>query len=219
MSVSRRADGRWLVRYKDCESGIWRQKSFRDESMARAWESEWLAAQNGDEKDRLTLGELTMLFYRSNPDKHPHTRRNVVYMLAGHEDGTGRHISGAGEFLRDKYAESLNRHDLERMRENFRARGTGNNTINKYQAYIRAILAWGVDQDLISVNPWRDYKRLKTSKTVCKSTINDLRRLYPYLPDYLQWAVKTAFFGLCVLARSSCSVSPGTRLTGGAAWS
>jgi len=37
--------------------------------------------------------------------------------------------------------------------EGFCVRGTGNNTINKYQALIRAILAWGADQELIARNP------------------------------------------------------------------
>ena len=83
------------------------------------------------------------------------TKRQIVYFLAGHEQN-GQHVPGIGEFLRDKYAESLTRQDLERMREGFRAQGTGNNTIYKFQAYIRAILAWGVDQDLIHINPWRD---------------------------------------------------------------
>lgn len=144
-------------------------------------------------EDRLTLGELTMLFFRSRPDFHPVTKRQIVYFLAGHEE-KGRHISGVGEFLRDKYAESLTRQDLERMREGFRAQGTGNNTINKFQAYIRAILAWGVDQDLIHINPWRDYRRLKVVKPIIRASVDDLRRLYPELPEYLQWAVKTAFF-------------------------
>lgn len=138
-----------------------------------------------------------MLYFRSNPDKHPRTKRSIVYMLAGHEDKNGNHVPGPCEFLRDKYAESLNRRDLERLRESYRARGTGNNSINKYQAYIRAILAWGVDQDLISVNPWRDYKLLKVTHKIIKANIEDLRRLYPHLPEYLQWAAMTAFF-LCL---------------------
>lgn len=192
MSLSQRKDGRWIVKYKPHGSKKWKQKSFNDEQLAKAWESEYLSLLD-TEDERLTLAELTMLYFRSNPDKHEKTKKNIVYFLAGHEEN-GKHISGVGEFLRDKYAESLNRQDLERMREGFRARGTSNGTINKYQAYIRAILAWGVDQDLIHINPWRDYKRLKHNRPIIKANVDDLRRLYPHLPDYLKWAVKTAFF-------------------------
>lgn len=133
-------------------------------------------------------------YFQANPDKHPTVKRNIVYLLAGHEDKTGKHIPGPCEFLRDKFAESLNRRDLEQLREIYRAKGTGNNSINHYQAYIRAILAWGVDQELIRINPWRDYKLLKVKKPVIQPRVEDLKRLFPELPPYLQWAVKTAFF-------------------------
>lgn len=191
MSIAQRKDGRWLVRYKPKGSTEWKQKAFRDEHTARAWESDHLASLSEDQ-ERLTLGELTILYFRAN-SIHQKTKRNIVYFLSGHEKN-GKHISGVCEFLRDKYAESLNRQDLERMREALRAQGTGNNSINKYQAYIRAILAWGVDQDLIHVNPWRDYKRLKYNRPIVRARVEDLQRLYPFLPNYLQWAVKTAFF-------------------------
>lgn len=190
MSISQRGDGRWIVRYKDGEA--WRQKTFRVEQEARAWESDYLARTCNTDQ-RLTLGELAALYFRSKPDMHRETKKAIVYCLAGHEEGD-THKEGAGEFLRDKFAESLNRQDLERLREAMRARGTTPATINKYQAYIRAILAWGVDQGLISINPWRDYKRLKHSRPIIQPKVEDLQRLYPHLPEWLKWAVKTAFF-------------------------
>lgn len=180
----------WFSKWK--EGGKERRKYFQTETEAYAYEDERKAASM-DKEEALSLGELTMLYFRSNPDKNYETKRHIVYFLAGH-DVDGRHMEGAGEFLRDKYAERLTRKDLERMREELRLRGSGNNTINKYQAYLRAILAWGVEQDLIAINPWRDYKRLKAPKPMITATVSDLRRLYAELPEYLQWAVKTAFF-------------------------
>ena len=126
---------------------------FKTEEEARAFNRERLALQCSSES-RLTLGELAVLFYRSNA-VHPKTKRNVIYFLAGHES-KGRHIPGSGEFLRDKFADSLTRIDLEAMREILRSRGLSNTTANKYQAYIHAILSWGVEEQLISCNPWRD---------------------------------------------------------------
>ena len=120
MSIAKRADGRWIVRYKPKGTTGWKQKAFRDEQTARAWESEHLASL-GEQEERLTLGELTMLYFRSRPEIHHETKKAIVYFLAGHERKDGSHSLGVGEFLRDKYAESLNRQDLERMREGFRA--------------------------------------------------------------------------------------------------
>ena len=175
------------------ENGKEKRRYFKTEGEAYAFDDERKASlQLCDQM--LTLGELTMLYFKSNPDKHRETKRHIVHFLAGHEDKKGRHIAGAGEFLRDKYAERLTRQDLERMREECRLRGTGNCTINKHQAYIRAILAWGVEQDLIHFNPWRDYKRLKVVRPMITVNVDDLRKLYAELPPYLQWAAKTAFF-------------------------
>ena len=181
----------WFSKWKD-ETGKEKRKYFQTEEEARAFDDERKAAsQESDEP--LTVGEVTMLYLRSKPDIHQETRKKIVYFLAGY-DKDNQHIPGAGEFLRDKYVERLTRQDLERMREIFRARGTGNNTINKYQAYLRAIFAWGVDQDLITINPWRDYKRLKVIKPIYNVTVQEMRKVYAELPYYLQWAMKTAFF-------------------------
>lgn len=100
---------------------------------------------------------------------------------------------GKGAFLRDKYTEELTRRDLEMMRESMRATGAGNNTINKMQAYIRAILAWGVDQQLIKLNPWRDYKRLPVQRKLITATIADFRIILTHCPDWFKWALATAY--------------------------
>ena len=179
----------WAVQWQ--ENGKRRRRYFKTEGEARAFEAESMAAM-ATADGSLTLGELVSLFYRSNPDAHEKTKRNVIYFLAGHEK-KGKHIEGAGEFLRDKYADKLCRQDLEQMREAMRGRRAGNNTINKYQAYISAILAWGADQELIARHPWRDFKRLPVKKPLILTTINDIRRVYAHAPDWLQWAIKTTF--------------------------
>lgn len=190
MSTSQRKDGRWIVKYRSPDG--WKQRAFRDEQTALSFDAEQTVAAEGKE-ERLSVGELVALFFRSNPDKHPQTKQKIVFLLSGYEHD-GEHVPSPGEFLLDKYADALTRQDLERMREGLRARGAGNNTINKYQAYLRAILSWGADQDLISHNPWRDYKRLKVTPYRVRVDVGDLRRLFPQLPPYLQWAVKTAYF-------------------------
>lgn len=182
--------GVWRVQW--IEEGRKKYKYFRTEQEAKSFDSERIAKDIDDE--RLTLGELAIRYFQFNPDIHEKTKRNIVYFFAGHEDKSGKHIQGIGEFLRDKYAESLSRKDLEQMRQSFRSKATSNATINRYQAYIHAILSWGVEQELITINPWRDFKKLKVHHYIVTATVEDLRRVYIQLPAYLQWAVKTAFF-------------------------
>lgn len=178
---------KWCVQWAD--GGKKQRRYFATEMEARSFEDERLTPTMDQ---MLTLGELVALYFRSNPDKHQTYRKGMVYFLAGHEE-CGKHVEGAGEFLRDKFAERLSRRDLERMRENVRANGSGNNTINKYQAYIRAILAWGVDQQLISINPWRDYKRLPIKKALVATNIIQIRMVYDQAEDWLKWAIKTMY--------------------------
>lgn len=163
---------------------------FKTEDEALAFDRERLERQCSEES-RLTLGELTVLFYRSN-SIHWKTKRTVIYFLAGHERN-GVHVPGSGEFLRDKYADSLTRLDLETMREILRARRVSNTTINKYQAYIHAILVWGVDEQLISRNPWRDFRRLKIQRKIITATLSDVRRIAAVAPDWLSWAIQTTY--------------------------
>ena len=103
MSVSRRSDGRWIVKYRD--GGAWKQKSFRDEATAMAFDAEMREPEEAD--GRLSMGELALAYLRSRPDLHRSTRSSILWLLA---DG------GPAAFLRDKYADALNRQDLERMR-------------------------------------------------------------------------------------------------------
>ena len=190
MSVfQRKSNGLWNASWY--ESGKKKVRAFKDEQSARAFEQERLARLQ-DTQDRMTLGELVVSFFRYHPDYHPMTKGNILSAVAG-RDKNGRHIEGVGEFMLNKYAEALSRQDLERLREAMRARGTSNNTINKIQAYIRAILAWGVDQELISRNPWHDFKRLPVKRKTFLTTIADIRKIYEAAPDWLQWAIKTMY--------------------------
>lgn len=178
----------WFAKWK--EEGREKRRYFKSQAEAEAFEAERLQEQA--QNDRLTLGELTAAFFRARPDYHPVTKKSIVRLLAGREVAD-KHIDGYAEFLRDKYADALTRRDLEAMRENMRVTGIGNNTINKAHAYIRAILSWGVDQELIPLHPWRDFKPLKAQKYVVNVSLDTFRRLYAELPPYLQWAAKTAY--------------------------
>ncbi|MBQ7607923.1 MAG: tyrosine-type recombinase/integrase [Desulfovibrionaceae bacterium] len=189
MSVSQRKDGRWLVKYKTEEG--WKQKAFRSEEEAKTFDKEHVYIEP-QEPDRMTLGELAISYFQAN-ERHKKTRQFIIHCLCGRDDEKGKHHKGCGEFLRDKYAEDLTRRDLETLRNNYRERHVTANTINHAQAHIRAILAWGADQQLISRNPWREFKRLPAQKRIISVSLDDFRAVYAQCPSWLQWAVKTAF--------------------------
>lgn len=174
------------------EDGKKKSRAFKDEQTARAFEQERLARIN-NAADRLTLGELAAAYFRSKPDLHSTTKNLTIWMLSGRENQEGNHIEAPGEFLRDKFAESLSRQDLERLREGCRVRGVTNSTMNKYQACVHAILAWGAEQDLITRNPWRDYKRLPAQRPAILTGMDDIRKVYAVSPPWMQWAIKTMY--------------------------
>lgn len=172
-------------------SGKRKRKYFKTENEATAYDSE--RKQKDVDEARPTMGELIVVFFKHHEDYNHETKKKIVYLFAGYEKD-GKHISGAGEFLRDKYADSLTRIDLENLRENIKGKGrAGNSTCNKFQAYIRAILAWGADQSLISFNPWRDFKRLPTKQRLFTATLADFQRILVNCPEWLKWAFATAY--------------------------
>jgi integrase len=191
MSVyQRKNDMLWIAAWY--ESGKKKTRAFKDEHTARAFEAERLSLLNKDSA-RLTLGEVAAVFFRSRPEFHSVTKDTIIWVLSGRDRAGGRHSEAPGEFMRDKYADALSRHDLERLREGFRVRGASNCTINKYQAYIHSILSWGVEQEMIQRNPWRDFKRLPVKKSVISTSLVDVQKVFNNASAWLQWAIKTMY--------------------------
>lgn len=191
MSVyQRKSDNLWIAAWYEAKKK--KTRAFKDEQTARAFEAERLERAHKS-TGQLTLGELAALFFRARPDFHPVTKDTIIWLLVGRESTNGTHTTGPAEFLYNKFATALNRHDLERLREVFRARGVANITINKYQAYIGAILSWGVEHELISRNPWRDFRLLPTRRKPVTTALDDVRRAYLAAPPWLQWAIKTMY--------------------------
>lgn len=191
MSVyQRKSDSLWIAAWY--ESSKKKTRAFKEEQTARAFDAERLAALQ-DDATRLTLGEVTATFFRSRQEFHAVTKDTILWLITGRENTEGKHNEGPAEFMCDKYADTLTRQDLEGMRESCRFRGASNNTINKYQAYIHAILSWGVEQELVQRNPWRDFKRLPVKRHPILTSLNDIQKVYLAAPEWLQWAIKTAY--------------------------
>lgn len=194
--------GLWAVSWY--VKGKKKRKTFKDKNKAEAFQQS-LLAEAMPENARLTLGELVLRFFQSHPEYSLKTKQNLTTVLAGRDTPAG-HKDGHAEFLLNKYADSLTRHDLETMRNNFRnnsSRKVKNVTINKHQAYIRSILEWGVEVEYLTMNPWGSFKQLPVVKKDVKTSLEDVRMAYLCAPDWLKWAIVTMY---------SLTIRPGKEL-------
>lgn len=189
MSIAQRKDGRFCVKFK--VAGTWKQKSFRTMKEAEKFEADIVMDETVD--DRMTVGELMTAFFRNNK-RHPATVWQIVACLCGHKHKrTGAITGGEGRFLFDRYVDTLTRKDLEALREAYRARGLKNSSINLITAHIKGIFAWGVEQDFIPANPWKEYRNLRRDRNNINVSLETYKAIYDCADPWLQWAMKTAF--------------------------
>ena len=193
MSVAKRTDGRWIVKFKDLR-GRWKQRSFKFEAEARQFDSDCQSDEK--ENERLTVLEAVFLFLKNN-DFAPHTVKMHRHAVRGLDRKDGRHTEGPAECLAGRYVDTLTRRDLETVRENCRARGMKNTTINYWTKMLQAVFSWCAEHDFIEANPWAKYGNLKGDGAHLSGSLEDFRRIYALLPAWMQWACRTAM-ALCL---------------------
>lgn len=194
MSLAKRKDGRYVVKYKD-RDGRWKQRSFRSEEEARQFDAE--AQYDATENQRLTLLEC-VLAYLKNTQHVPMTVGLYEYMVCGSDKKGKPHREGPAEILATRYVDTLTRMDLETVRENCRRDGLKISSINVMVGKLQAAMNWCVQQDLLHENPWAKYGQLRGAKTKPRTgTLEEFAKLFPMLPPWLQWAAKTAI-ALCL---------------------
>ncbi len=196
MSVSQRKGRRsaWLVKYKD-KSGQWRQKQFRTEEEAREFDAQ--ATLDRERNEPLTVAEA-VITYLSNHALSDKTIDLYQWIISGKDRKDGVHSTGPAEHLATRYVETLTRTDLESVRQNMMARKVRVVTINAYTGKLEAVFNWCASEDLITKNPWENYRSLPQGQTIHREgTLEDLMRVYAQCPEWLQWAVQTAM-ALCL---------------------
>lgn len=194
MSVAKRSDGRYIVKFKDIE-GRWKQRSFRSEDDARQFDAE--RRYDESENQRLTLLEAVLVYVKNHKLSHS-TNSAYQYLVCGYDRQSGVHRTGPAEILATKYADALTRRDLETVRENCRLDGVSIRTMNDYTGKLKAALNWCVDQDLLAENPWAKYRGVPGGKLKhLTGTLEDFAKVYPFLPEWMQWAARTAI-ALCL---------------------
>lgn len=194
MSLAKRKDGRYIVKFKD-RDGRWKQRSFRSDEEARQFDAE--CQYDEVENSRLTLLECVLAYLKN----HQYCQRTIEiyeYIVCGHDRKNGNHTEGPAEILASRYVDTLTRMDLETVRENIRRTNAAITTANLYVNKLNAAMNWCVEQDLITENPWAKYRNIPGGKKKPRSgTLEDFSKLFPMLPPWMQWASKTAI-ALCL---------------------
>ena len=162
MSVAKRGDGRFVVKFED-EGGRWRLRSFRPDQEEEARQFDADCQYDKVENSRLTLLEA-VLVYLKNTEHAEHTVGMYEFIVCGHDRKNGEHREGPAEFLANKFVDTLTRRDLENVREKCRNDGISIASINLYVGKIKAALSWCVEQDLLHENPWGKYRQLPGAK-------------------------------------------------------
>ena len=193
MSIAKRKDGRFIVKYKDA-NGRWQQRSFRDESEAIKFDGE--SAYDDVDNERPTLLECVLAFL----DNTTHSK-HVVWLfkfdVLGNDKKDGTHTEGPAEILANRYVDTLVFRDLNTVRSNCRARGMSNASINLCTARLNAALNWCAKHDIVEQNPWAKYGRLDATHGSRMGTLESFQKVYACAAGWLQWACRTCL-ALCL---------------------
>ena len=188
--------GGWLVKFKDAASGQWRQRQFKTREQAEEFDA--LARQTESAQQALSLRECVTAYVQNHQLSDGRIDLYLRLVNGHNRKRTGVHVTGPAEHLADRYAETLTRKDLESVRSRLQADGLKITTINLYVGMLKGVLSWAASEDLINESPWQKYRSLPGGrKTHMTGTLEDFRKMYPYLPPWMQWASITAL-ALCL---------------------
>ncbi len=193
MSVYQRSDGRWVVKVKDTSRRPpkWVQRTFRTKEEADEFNDE--ATQEERQSARLTVYEAVGL-YLNDHNLSPWVESQYRWLVGGTSSPHAKKRVGYAECIAERYVDSLTRQDLNDVRDNCRRGGCVNASINMWTQKLQAVFRYCAREDLIPANPWERYARssLPEKRVHRMGTLAQLHALWPHLPEWLQWAVKTA---------------------------
>lgn len=193
MSIARRSDGRFIVKYRDA-LGKWCQRSFRKEAEAIKFDGE--TAYDEVDNERPTLLECVLAFL-DNTTHSKHVVWQFKFDVLGNDKKDGTHTEGPAEILANRYVDTLSFRDLCTVRDNCRARGMSNASINICTARLNAAMNWAACHDMIDRNPWSKYGRLEASHGRRTGTLEAFQKVYSCCAEWLQWACRTCL-ALCL---------------------
>ena len=183
MSISRRNDGRYVVKFKDGTK--WKQKTFRAREDAEGFERS--TQYDKPRNTRLTVSESILLFL----SRTKHAKKG--------EKAYARTLERIGDEIATKYVDSLGRRDLENVRIILQREWKMTaDSINRAVQMLKAAFRWCATEDFIREAPWGKYRDLPAPKKrhLC-GDFSDFRKVYALCSPALQWAVRTCL-ALCL---------------------
>ena len=189
MSVHQTKDGRWFVAYRlPGDRAVKRQYFPRGQEgkiAAKKWEADRLDSGSRQPSPGptapITFYELSQRYLNTRP-LSAGTRRSIVYCL------NLRIIPKWGNVEVSR----LTMTHLAELDEELAALGRSLGTRNRYRTYCKTICQWGVNNEMISVNPFAkfhpDIKR--EGKAPDLMTESELKAIYAAAPPHLQWAIE-----------------------------
>ena len=196
MSVYQRNDGRWVCKVKDTSRrpAKWVQRTFKTKEEADEFNDE--ATQEERQCARLTVYEAVGL-YLNDHTLSPWVESQYRWLVGGTSSPHAKKRVGYAECIAERYVDSLTRQDLNDVRDNARRGGCINATVNLWVQKLQAVFNYIAREDLIHLNPWAKYGNLPQEHKARSGTLEQLHALFPHLPEWLQWASKTAL-ALCL---------------------
>lgn len=194
MSVYQRSDGRWVHKWKDTtrpKGKQWVQETFGTREEAEEREDE--KKQESRESSRLTVYEAVGL-YLNDHNLSVSVESQYRWLVGGTSSPHAKKRVGYAECIADRYVDSLDRRDLNAVRDCCREGACANATVNMWIHRLQAVFRYCAREDLIPANPWERYAHssLPEERVHRMGTLAQLHALWPHLPEWLQWAVKTA---------------------------
>lgn len=196
MSVYQRTDGRWVHKWKDTtrpKGKQWVQVTYKTEEEARASETE----KKEEERDgsRLTVYEAVGLFLKDVPHEAELEAKYRWLVGGARPDQTrAKQKVGYAECIADRYVDTLDRRDLNMVRDCAREGGASPVTINLWTGRLEAAFRYCASEGLIPRNPWENFKPLRSEHGSRKGTLEQVLKVWSCSPPWLQWMIETAFF-------------------------
>ncbi|MDL1970681.1 MAG: site-specific integrase [Candidatus Desulfofervidaceae bacterium] len=196
MAVVKKKDGRWFcVFYDDNGKQVWKSfgRGVEAKKAAQAFDYEIKAKKKKNiaitSTPKIDITHLAQEYLDTKRKSlHPHTTNKIIFLI---NEIVAPIISG-------KNITSLTKRDLLQIIKKLEERNLSQATINRYIAYLQAILNWGVKHDFIPHNPFAGYKKPKEEpyKTPI-ITPQEFQKLLTVAPEHLSWALFVEFYTGC----------------------
>ena len=200
MSVYQRSDGRWVCKWRNPsrpEDKPWATRSFHTKEDADAFQDE--VTQEERQCARLTVYEAVGLYLKDH-NLSASVEQQYRWLVGGarQDQIRAKQKVGYAECIADRYVDSLDRRDLNAVRDCARAGGSSNVTINKWIDRLKAVFSYAVEEELITRNPWAHHRPLPVERRGSRQgTPEHFLAVYAHLQPWMQWACRTAL-ALCL---------------------